>query len=347
MRKVGVAVRAMTFVLAVGWPAAAVEGPGEAAAPAESPAGSPDLSGPAPEQTINDNLYLQLPAPTLGLYSTSGPGEAFHWNFNGRVLTLSQRPYPGKPDMQFWHQSLGLGYGAYIRGPLLIGPDGNSSGPASSFTQLQVSAANANAELRGFPNANLAILGSDQTRLEIRNFGSQVVGRNLLRLTNNGPSTFRFENEATGATFGFGSLNNGSFFIGATPGQPLAFTLTPSGDVTITGVLAQGSDRNTKRDIEDVDAEELLARLLELPLSRWSYKADAQGARHIGPMAQDFSAVFGLGADDTHLAPADVAGVGLAAAQALKRQLDARSERLRALEERLAALEARLEGSSE
>jgi len=33
-----------------------------------------------------------------------------------------------------------------------------------------------------------------------------------------------------------------------------------------------------------------------LPVSKWEYK-DALGESHIGPMAQDFYAAFGLGAE--------------------------------------------------
>ena len=42
---------------------------------------------------------------------------------------------------------------------------------------------------------------------------------------------------------------------------------------------------------------------------------------HLGPMAQDFSAAFGLGEDDRHIAPLDAAGVSLAAVQALNHKV--------------------------
>ena len=66
---------------------------------------------------------------------------------------------------------------------------------------------------------------------------------------------------------------------------------------------------------------------------------DATGSRHVSPMAEDFHALFGLGADARHLAPSDVAGVALAAAKELAVQnteLRAENEVLNA---RLAALE--------
>ena len=38
--------------------------------------------------------------------------------------------------------------------------------------------------------------------------------------------------------------------------------------------------------------------------AQWNYKADA-GTVHIGPMAQDFHADFGVGPDDRHVATLD------------------------------------------
>jgi hypothetical protein len=53
----------------------------------------------------------------------------------------------------------------------------------------------------------------------------------------------------------------------------------------------------------------------KLPISTWRYKGDAP--QHLGPMAQDFAAAFGLGEDDRHIATIDMAGVSLASIQAL------------------------------
>lgn len=39
---------------------------------------------------------------------------------------------------------------------------------------------------------------------------------------------------------------------------------------------------------------------------------------HVGPMADDFHAAFGLGADEKRVSPNDLAGLALAAAEALK-----------------------------
>ncbi len=56
-----------------------------------------------------------------------------------------------------------------------------------------------------------------------------------------------------------------------------------------------------------------------LPISKWSYKVEDGSVRHIGPMAQDFAAAFGLGSDDRSIGTVDADGVALAAMQALLR----------------------------
>jgi len=98
------------------------------------------------------------------------------------------------------------------------------------------------------------------------------------------------------------------------------------GNVEVTGQLTVGStvytsDRNLKSDIQPIDGEDVLARLGQLPISSWHY-TNAPEKRHVGPMAQDFHAAFGLNGDDeTHISEVDIAGVSLAAIKALNSEL--------------------------
>ncbi len=114
------------------------------------------------------------------------------------------------------------------------------------------------------------------------------------------------------------------------------------------------SDRNVKENFQPVDGEDLLARLARVPILTWNYKAQDPSIRHMGPMAQDFYAAFGLGEDDRHISTIDADGVALAAIQALyqqNRQLRAENDELKArvndLEARLAALEAAITAMQE
>jgi hypothetical protein len=76
--------------------------------------------------------------------------------------------------------------------------------------------------------------------------------------------------------------------------------------------------------------------VVKLPIERWSYKGEP--TRHLGPMAQDFAAAFGLGQDDRHIFPLDAAGVALAAIQGLHGLVQAQAARLEALDREVAAL---------
>lgn len=102
------------------------------------------------------------------------------------------------------------------------------------------------------------------------------------------------------------------------------------------------SDRDAKQDIEPLDARGILNQLAALPISSWSYKADPDRRRYIGPMAQDFHAAFGLGDDDRRINALDADGVALAAIQGLHQELQEEKARNAQLEKRLADLEQRI-----
>jgi hypothetical protein len=119
--------------------------------------------------------------------------------------------------------------------------------------------------------------------------------------------------------------------------------LDTNGDLTITGTLATGSDRNIKEDIASVDPREVLATVAEMPISSWKYIADESGIRHMGPMAQDFYAAFGLGADNRHIATVDSDGVALAAIKGLNEIVTEKNAEIDDLKARLAKLEAMMQ----
>lgn len=103
------------------------------------------------------------------------------------------------------------------------------------------------------------------------------------------------------------------------------------------------SDRNVKHGFAAVDNEAVLETLAAIPISTWSYDFEAGNVRHMGPMAQDFHAAFGLGADDRHIPVIDSAGVSFAAIQALRARTEQLDEANSALHEENARLRAQLE----
>jgi hypothetical protein len=91
------------------------------------------------------------------------------------------------------------------------------------------------------------------------------------------------------------------------------------------------SDRNRKENFLTVDGEDLLARLRQVPVSTWNYKSQDQSIRHMGPMAQDLYAAFGLGESDKLINTVDIDGVNMAGVQALERRTAAQAEEIRTL----------------
>ncbi len=100
--------------------------------------------------------------------------------------------------------------------------------------------------------------------------------------------------------------------------------------------FALPSDRNIKKNLEFVDHMETLKKVEELIVSQWEYDPaktgtliDGNGGRHIGPMAQDFRELFGLGDTDTMINLVDAFGVALSAIKALSAKVHVLEERVR------------------
>jgi hypothetical protein len=100
------------------------------------------------------------------------------------------------------------------------------------------------------------------------------------------------------------------------------------------------SDRNVKERFEKVDVQSVLERVSRLPISEWNYTGCPQ--RHIGPMAQDFHALFPLNDNDRMLNDADLHGVALAAIQGLNEKVEVRSQNAESQIRKLAAENAEL-----
>ena len=130
---------------------------------------------------------------------------------------------------------------------------------------------------------------------------------------------------------------SGGTYLFSNEAQTAGVTLGPG-----SGTWASLSDRNGKADIVPLDEASILEKLGSLPLSSWRYKSE-DGVRHLGPMAQDFYAAFGVGQDDRHITSIDEDGVALAAVKALKTRDDRLQSENETLKRRLASLEAKVD----
>jgi hypothetical protein len=145
---------------------------------------------------------------------------------------------------------------------------------------------------------------------------------------------------STDAAFVVNNSGAGSIIKGFNGGANAVFEVVHDGTVFSKGV-ALTSDRNVKDHFESVDTQAVLARVAALPLSEWSYRDDPRQTRHVGPVAQDFHAAFGLnGADDKHISMVDEGGIALAAIQGLNQKL---ADELKQKEAEITKLEQRLE----
>ena len=79
---------------------------------------------------------------------------------------------------------------------------------------------------------------------------------------------------------------------------------------------------------------------MEVPISKWNYKEEDAAVRHMGPMAQDLHAAFGLGDSETSISTIDSSGISFAAIQGLYELVQEKDARITALETRLDAMES-------
>ncbi|HYR12564.1 MAG TPA: tail fiber domain-containing protein [Longimicrobium sp.] len=96
------------------------------------------------------------------------------------------------------------------------------------------------------------------------------------------------------------------------------------------------SDRNRKENFLAIDGEEILSRLRSIPMSSWNYLSQDRAIRHLGPMAQDFHAAFGLGESNLLISTVDIDGVNMAGVQALDGRTLQQAARIRSLEAEVA-----------
>jgi hypothetical protein len=90
-----------------------------------------------------------------------------------------------------------------------------------------------------------------------------------------------------------------------------------------------------------VDPNVILEKLASLPIQTWNYKSDDPRVRHIGPMAQDFSRIFGVG-DHHGIRLSDAFGVAYASIQALRKIVRDRDTAIRDLRQQLRTLHTKV-----
>ncbi len=132
-------------------------------------------------------------------------------------------------------------------------------------------------------------------------------------------------------------------------GQPLTGCSLFAG----SGSWSCTSSRDAKMGFDSTDTVDILRKVVALPIETWRFRTESEEVRHIGPMAQDFRAAFGLGHNDTTIHTVDADGVALAAIQGLHRlvqekdaKIDAQAREIDKLRDRMSRIEALLPAQS-
>jgi hypothetical protein len=175
----------------------------------------------------------------------------------------------------------------------------------------------------------------------------------------------QYANANVDGCFAFGDNSTSNVVsCGVTPNQFVAravggvyFLTGGNSDATYTGAaLHPGatawtvySDRNGKNNIRAIKPSEVLRKLASIPIATWNWKHQDASIRHMGPMAQDFHAAFGLGETEKGISTVDADGVAFAAIQGLHRliqekdtKLQQQSRDISELKRKLQAIEAKL-----
>jgi hypothetical protein len=229
---------------------------------------------------------------------------------------------------------VGINAPAFAHEELSIGPSGGGANPDS--TNLSFGAAGAG-QFRFIAGPSGA--ADDIGNLQITNTNGSFTNSQLFYIYSQGGV------RRLGL---FRGRADGVYVAPAHPihvGDPVIANSGNGAHLTSGGAWTNGSSRAFKHAFTPVDAREVLDRVLGLAVTRWRYR-NAEDGWHLGPVAEEFAAAFGLGQDEQYIGTVDADGVALAAIQGLAAREDARVESLSRenaeLRESLAALARRV-----
>ena len=183
---------------------------------------------------------------------------------------------------------------------------------------------------------NVLHIQNENALVRIENTSAVKESRDIIRLENKGAVNFKLRDTFLGGIQGewtFRTDQNGNaFVIGKTTSGVTEMRLYGGGNMEIAGALSEGSSRSIKENIVGTDSLAVLNKVIDLPISNWSYIHDGGKVRHIGPMAEDFHLMFGVGKSPKTISTVDTGGVALAAIKGLNevvKEKDAKIEELR------------------
>ena len=294
-----------------------------------------NINGFVAEGTLNSGASIGTP----------GPGTRVLWYPRKAAFRAGQAEQDQWDDVNIgkWSIALGLDPQATQDASVALGMFTRSFGEASLAAGKSVFASgNHSFGMGNFATAS----GLDSVAMgnNVTASGSNTVALGHNASTNNLAGSFVFGDNST-ATLVMPAAAN-QFVVRAAGGMTFYSNAGMTAGVSLAagdGAWTTLSDRRMKTNFRALDGEEVLAKLARIPILEWNYITQDTSIRHVGPMAQDFRAAFGLGEDDRHINTLDPDGVSLKAIQAL----DARTQATRQDVERLTEENAALRGTLE
>jgi hypothetical protein len=288
-----------------------------------------------------NNILASQSSAAIGAANTVGGGLALALGYQNKVGLV------GTP--QGW-SSLAIGAGNSVSGAksVAIGWNNSISGD-NSFAVGAASMASAHYALAlgvrasaidsgatvmsGYPAASFNI----NSNARVHNTGEINAAGSIVYAANKGCSGL-VPNCSVGGPDSFTARFRGGYRF---------YTSDPGASVPTTGVFlgpsasAWGSisDKTKKEDFEEIDGEELLAKIAGLEIVKWKYIGSTH--QHLGPMAQDFYEAFKLGdGNNTVITTQDIEGVTIAGVQALEKRTKELQKENDDLKKRIERLEA-------
>jgi hypothetical protein len=102
------------------------------------------------------------------------------------------------------------------------------------------------------------------------------------------------------------------------------------------------SSRKLKENFTGIAPDDILEKIDQLEVSRWSYKFEGRSIIHIGPIAEDFYRLFKTGSHEDELHVIDSIGVSLAGVKALSGKLSAQQHKIEEFKLEVKGLKAQL-----
>jgi trimeric autotransporter adhesin/endosialidase-like protein len=236
--------------------------------------------------------------------------------------------------------AIGIGTTAVGEASTAMGLTTTASGPFSTVMGQATTASGIASTAMGHGTTARGIastaMGSETTALADY---STVMGR---RAQTSATATGSFVYGDASTTDIVATSGPNEFIVRAAGGVAFFSNATRTAGVALAsggGAWSTASDIRRKQHLRAESGERILARLATLPIPSWSYRAQPDRIRHLGPSAQDFRAAFGLGESDTTITTTDADGVALLAIQALERRTAELREENADLRRRLEVLE--------